>query len=282
MELADVQFTFDLDLKAADSNEAFQMPVELENGDMLIEGIGANYDLDREDEAFEEGAFTKGLKTFLAGNAPLCYHHKMSDVIGKVIEAVPIAGKGIKIRAIVDHQPENSPLRHIYEGIKKGRINQLSCGGIFKRRMTENGPRIHDVDLMEWSATPVAVGRGTNFSVIAGKALEIKSTGVVEIGGAEVEEEEKSECEVCKQREKEELATAEAEAREIEEKRAEEERAAAEAKEEAERLAAESEEEIPEEVLAGLEKLFEKLEKLSVAKTAAKVPDEEVSEHPEE
>lgn len=167
---ANVSFQFDLDTKAAEV-------VELQDGDLLIEGIGANYDIDREDESFEEGAFRNALSKFLAGNAPLCYHHKFDTVIGRVVEATPLAGKGIQIRAIVDKQNENSPYYHIYDGIKRGRINGLSCGGIFKRKMTATGPKIHDVDLLEWSATPVSVGRGTNFSVIAGKAMEIPFEG---------------------------------------------------------------------------------------------------------
>ncbi len=169
---ANVPFTFDLDVKATDSSV-----MELQDGDLLIEGWGANYDIDREDEAFEEGAFRKAISKFLAGNAPLCYHHKMDTVIGKVIAAEPVAGKGIKLRAIVDKQNENSPYYHIYDGIKRGRINGLSCGGIFKRIMTATGPKINDVDLLEWSATPVPVGRGTNFSVIAGKAMEVPFEG---------------------------------------------------------------------------------------------------------
>lgn len=167
---ANVSFQFDLDTKAAEV-------VELQDGDLLIEGIGANYDIDREDESFEEGAFKNALSKFLAGNAPLCYHHNFDKVIGRVVAATPLAGKGIQIRAIVDKQNENSPYYHIYDGIKRGRINGLSCGGIFKRKMTPTGPKIHDVDLLEWSATPVSVGRGTNFSVIAGKAMEIPFEG---------------------------------------------------------------------------------------------------------
>lgn len=172
---ANVPFQFDIDLKSATGELA--TPVELADGDLLIEGWGANYDIDREDEAFEEGAFRNALSKFLSGNAPLCYHHKFDTVIGKVIAAEPIAGKGIKLRAIVDRQVESSPYYHIYDGIKRGRINGLSCGGIFKRKMTPTGPKIHDVDLLEWSATPVSVGRGTNFSVIAGKAMSIPFEG---------------------------------------------------------------------------------------------------------
>lgn len=173
MDFKPVPFVVDVGFKSAGA-------VELDNGDLLIEGIGANYDIDREDEAFEEGAFSKALSKFLSGNAPLCYHHKYDTVIGRVVDAFPIPGKGIWVKAIVDNQPEGSPWRHIYDGIKKGRINQFSCGGIFKRRQTKAGPRIFEVDLLEWSTTPVPVGRGTKFSVVAGKALQAPAEGKAE------------------------------------------------------------------------------------------------------
>jgi HK97 family phage prohead protease len=176
-ELSPVPFVFDVELKAV--NE--QTTVELANGDLLIEGWGANYDIDRENEAFEEGAFQKGLTKFLSGNAPLCYHHDYKTVIGRVVDAFPVSGKGMWVKAVVHHQPETSPWHHIYDGIKRGVINQFSCGGIFKRRNTKAGPKIFEVDLLEWSATPVPVGRGTAFSVVAGKALNAPVEGKAEL-----------------------------------------------------------------------------------------------------
>lgn len=172
--LVDVPFTFDLELKAVGT----QVVEQLEDGDLLIEGWGATLDVDREDEAFTDGAFTKGLKKFLSGGAPLCWHHKYDQVIGKVVHAERIPGRGVWVKAIVDKQPETSPLFPAYQAIKKGRANGLSVGGIFKRVMTELGPRINDVDIMEWSATATPVGSTATFSVVAGKALEFKADGV--------------------------------------------------------------------------------------------------------
>ena len=93
-------------------------------------------------------------------------------MLGKVLDAVRVPGKGVRIVARVDNQPESSPLRHLYEQVKKGTLNGLSVGGFFKRVMTAAGPRIADVDLTEWSITGVPVGRRTNFGVVAQKALE--------------------------------------------------------------------------------------------------------------
>lgn len=172
--LVDVPFTFDVELKAVGADVVHK----LENGDLLIEGWGATLDVDREDEAFTDGAFTKGLKKFLSGGAPLCWHHKYDQVIGKIVHAERIPGRGVWLKAVVDRQPETSPLFPAYQAIKKGRANGLSVGGIFKRVMTELGPRINDVDIMEWSATATPVGSTATFSVVAGKALEFKADGV--------------------------------------------------------------------------------------------------------
>lgn len=171
MELEDVPFTFDVELKAVGT----QVVEELGDGDLLIEGWGATLDIDREDEAFTDGAFTKGLKKFLSGGAPLCWHHQYDKVIGKIVHAERIPGRGVWVKAIVDRQPETSPLYPHYQAIKKGRANGLSVGGIFKRTQTPNGPRIHDVDIMEWSATATPIGSTATFKVIAGKALEFKA-----------------------------------------------------------------------------------------------------------
>jgi hypothetical protein len=170
-KLTDVPFTFGVELKAIGT----QVVEQLEDGDLLIEGWGATLDVDREDEAFTDGAFTKGLKKFLSGGAPLCWHHNYDRVIGKIVHAERVPGRGVWVKAIVDRQPETSPLYPYYQAIKKGRANGLSVGGIFKRIMTPNGPRINDVDIMEWSATATPVGSTATFSVVAGKALEFKA-----------------------------------------------------------------------------------------------------------
>jgi phage head maturation protease len=156
------------DVRFQDAHLAsFKAVDEKPDGSLVVRGIGANYDLDREGEAFADGAFRKGLSRFLSGSAVLCYHHKMDTAIGRVVDAKEVKGKGVEITAVVDYQEPQSPWRHIYNGVKAGRIASFSVGGIFKR----DGHRIVDVDILEWSVTPVPVGKGTDFSIIAGKAL---------------------------------------------------------------------------------------------------------------
>lgn len=167
--VADVGFV--RDTKALSDDEYAKYADKLTDGDLLIAGWGANFEMDREGESFMEGAFDRGLKNFLDGEATLAFHHKHDQVLGRVLDAERIEGKGVRIVARVDSQNEASPLRHIYEQVKKGSLNALSCGGFFKRKLTDEGWRISDVDLTEWSVTGVPVGKGCNFAVVAGKAL---------------------------------------------------------------------------------------------------------------
>lgn len=69
-----------------------------------------------------------------------------------MIDAEEIAGKGLRIRAVVDPQPETSAQFPAYQAIKNGRATHFSIGGIFKRKTTPAGPRINDVDILEVSA----------------------------------------------------------------------------------------------------------------------------------
>ena len=167
--VADIGFV--RDEKAVTQDDYAKYADQLEPGDLLISGTGANFELDRENEAFAPGAFDRGLKTFLEGEGTLAYHHKHDQILGRVLHAERVEGKGVHIVARVDNQPESSPLRHIYEQVKKGTLNALSCGGFFKRAMVDGVQKIVDVDLTEWSITGVPVGRGANFAVVAGKAL---------------------------------------------------------------------------------------------------------------
>ncbi len=169
-----IPFVFDFAVAPSEKAANDTMVEVLDDGDLLIEGIGLNFDIDRQEEAFEDsGLLQKSLDHFVASGGPLCFHHKKDKVLGQVTSATVIPGKGVELKARVDGEIRNSPeLGPIYGQIKKGTIKHLSAGGIFKRRMTPQGPRIYDADFVEWSATAAPVGRGTSFAVVAGKALE--------------------------------------------------------------------------------------------------------------
>ncbi len=167
-----IAFRYDFGLtpegKAADD----AIVTEEENGDLIIEGWAANFEgLDREGENFVPGAFQRGIKSFLEHQGALCFHHKADHGIGTVLDLREVEGKGLWMRARVDHQPESSPLRYIYNAIKKRSYRGLSVGGFFRRMMHKGRPMIADVDFTEVSVTPVAVHGKTSFAVVGGKAL---------------------------------------------------------------------------------------------------------------
>lgn len=169
-----VQFEYDFLPEGKALAEGGSEPVvtELEDGDLLIQGYAAVFEgIDRRGENFVDGAFVRGMKSFVDGSATLAFHHKLDHGIGKVLRLEEHPGKGLWMQARVDHQPESSPFRYIYNGIKKGTYRGLSVSGFFRRKLTEKGWRIADTDIVEISVTPVAVHPKTAFDVVAGKAL---------------------------------------------------------------------------------------------------------------
>lgn len=166
-----VQFRSDFVLEGKSVED--QVVTVEENGDLIIEGYAAVFDgIDREGENFTDGAFRRGIKSFLSGQAGLCYHHKHDKLLGKVLELEEVEGKGLKMRARVDAAVKSHPeLGVYYEQIRRGTLNALSVGGFFRRKMTEAGQKIVDMDFTEISVTPVPVHPGTHFAVVAGKAL---------------------------------------------------------------------------------------------------------------
>lgn len=167
-------FPFQLDAKALEDGTPGNIVTELDDGDLLIEGWAATFDgVDRQNENFTDGAFQRGIKAFLAGPASLCFHHKHEKLLGKVLALEEVEGKGLKMKARVDGAIQTHPeLGTIYSQIKKGTLTGLSVGGFFKRKLTELGTRISDMDFTEISVTPVPIHTATSFAVVAGKALE--------------------------------------------------------------------------------------------------------------
>lgn len=144
---------------------------ELTDGDLIIEGIAANWSTDRENENFEPGAFLVGIKSFLNGASSLAFHHKNDKVLGKVL-ALEESPAGLKIRARIDGAIRKHPeLGVIYDQIKSGTLSYLSVGGFFKRV----GKKIVDVEFTEISVTPRPVGHRTSFAVVAGKAVRSRT-----------------------------------------------------------------------------------------------------------
>lgn len=166
------QFDFIPQGKALEDGAPAPVVTELEDGDLLIEGMAAVFEgMDREDENFAPGAFRAGIKSFLEGQSALCWHHKHDQVLGRVLD-LQEKPDGLWLKARVDGAVAKHPtLGTVYEQIKRGTINALSCGGFFKRGQGVTANKITGVDLTEVSCTAVPVHPGTRFSVVAGKAL---------------------------------------------------------------------------------------------------------------
>jgi HK97 family phage prohead protease len=137
---------------------------ETEDG-IWIEGYASDFGLDRQDEAFESGAFEKGMAAFME-NPVLLYHHQFDKALGQIKE-FSMRSDGLWIKAWVDRPAESSPLLDVYRKIKSGTIRGFSVGGKFYRRVKG---KIHRADLIEVSVTPTPVNPRTLFAVV-GKAF---------------------------------------------------------------------------------------------------------------
>jgi HK97 family phage prohead protease len=144
--------------------------IEEADDHLIIEGYAADFEIDREDETFEPGAFDEGMKAFMESNPILIYHHKYDQALGEVLEwEGKAAGPWVKAR--VDKPEPSSPLADVYTKIKNRVIKGFSIGGRFHRRKGEDGKvRIHKCDVAELSITPLPINPRTLFAV-AGKAF---------------------------------------------------------------------------------------------------------------
>lgn len=162
IEEASFEAGFSLDTKALVSSN--------DDGSLTIEGLASDFDVDRQDEAFEPGAFNESLSRYLSHNPVLLYHHKKDMALGRVT-AANIDSNGLHVKAIVDAPEPGTPAADLYRKVKSGTLRGFSVGGRFFRRMTEKGPRIFKCDLTEISITPQPVNSNALFAV-AGKAFE--------------------------------------------------------------------------------------------------------------
>jgi HK97 family phage prohead protease len=177
---ANFSYDFALDSKAV------QADVD-ENGDLWISGYASDFGVDRQDEAFEPGAFERGLKAFLARNPIMLYHHQYDKALGQFVDA-RVDENGLWVKGRVDAPAPGSWAEDVFNKIRKGTIKSFSVGGLFRRRMTPQGPRIYDCDLGEISVTPFPVNPRTTFAVVASKAFENVKAPVAEAPPAEIVE----------------------------------------------------------------------------------------------
>lgn len=136
-----------------------------ESGDLIIEGLAADWGIDDQDEMFEPGAFEKGVSEFLEKNPILAYHHDPGKALGQVLD-LRSDSDGLWLKARIDKPAPGSWAEDVFNKVKKGTIRGLSVAGMFRRRMGGDGvPRIHEAKLREISVTPLPVNPRTLFTV---------------------------------------------------------------------------------------------------------------------
>lgn len=136
---------------------------------LVVEGYAANFDTDRQNEAFLPGAFEKALDRYLSTNPVVCYAHKLDRAMGQVLSA-KLDGKGLYVKARIDEAEPNTEAADVYRKVASGTIRGFSVGGVFHRKLTPAGPRIHECDLREISIAPVPVSPESLYR-LAGKAF---------------------------------------------------------------------------------------------------------------
>lgn len=134
-------------------------------GDLIVEGYASTWDVDRQGEAFVPGSFRECIKAFLDRGGPLLYQHKEGAQLGQV-EHLEEREKGLWMRARVPQPPQNSPLRHQYDLLKRGMLRGASVRGLMRKL----GRKLRMQDMYEISLTPSAVA-ADSLVTVAQKAL---------------------------------------------------------------------------------------------------------------
>lgn len=138
-----------------------------DDGDILIEGYAADFEVDRQGEKFLSGAFDDACKAAENGSLPLLLEHDNERPLG-LVEKLKVDDRGLFVqgriaaKAAKDAWPGASGQ---VEMIRRGVMKGLSVRGHSWGRMTPTGPEIGHIDLAEISITPVPVQPGALFAV---------------------------------------------------------------------------------------------------------------------
>lgn len=160
MEKAESKFVFHMQMKNAREDEDGR----------IIEGYASVFNIeDRDGEVMEEGAFDKGLATFMK-NPIVLLGHNPNEPIGTVLDTrVDKTGLFVKVKIADGSEPADNAWKLINQGVLKA----FSVGGMFQK--VKN--RIVEWDLLEISVVSVPANQRAVFSVA--KAAEL-GTDIVE------------------------------------------------------------------------------------------------------
>lgn len=145
---------------------------ELRSGDIEFSGYAVVWSgLDAAGENFVRGAVRDAIPDYLAGSAPVAFHHDGSKILGRVLE-MREDHKGVFVRGRVDRQEPTSPLYYVYDAVKRGSVRGLSLSGYFQRAATAAGRMISKVlRIVEVSLTPTAQHPLTGVHALEVKAM---------------------------------------------------------------------------------------------------------------
>lgn len=149
------------------------------NGDLLVEGFAATWELDREGWAYERGSFAEAAKAFMErGSQPLLAQHRPElGQLGRV-EALEERPQGLWMRARIPKPADSSPLADWYAKVAAGMTRGLSIKGRSLIRKLRDGTYAARMrDLVEISVTPAAINVGGVLAV-AQKAVEANEVTV--------------------------------------------------------------------------------------------------------
>lgn len=139
-----------------------------DDGDIIIEGYAADFEVDRQGERFLENAFDDACRKAENGKIPLLLEHNNNMPLGLVEELAVHRGKGLWTKARITAKAAAEAwdgAKGKIEMIRRGVMKGLSVRGHSWGRMTPTGPEIGHIDLAEISVTPVPVQPGALFAV---------------------------------------------------------------------------------------------------------------------
>jgi HK97 family phage prohead protease len=145
----------------------------LDDGDIVIEGYAADFEIDRQSEKFLAGAFDAAVEKASLGEIPLLLEHNNNQQLG-LVEKLKCDERGLWMRGRIAAKAVSDAFEGAkgkVELIRRGMMKGLSVRGHSWGRMTPNGPEIGHIDLAEISITPVPVQPGALFAVTK-KSLE--------------------------------------------------------------------------------------------------------------
>lgn len=141
------------------------------DGDLVVQGWAVWYGgLDRTMENFSTGALRDAIEQtrIRPYGLPLCFNHLKAAVLGRV-DSLEERPEGVWMKATVFAQDATSPLRFLYDMVKRGGLKGLSVGGFFDRV----GNKIVHADLTEISIASIPTHAMAGIVTTEGKSAEL-------------------------------------------------------------------------------------------------------------